>query len=269
MPEVDPLEECRTRLSHWAKTGELRGGPGSGLHPGQVMGHPFYGNAAGPASTSGGGVAAAQGNLAGMSGVAFERPDGPVTDTERLAAAIDELGPDEDLDLCEFEDNHTPSGGQGTDLFCSVEGAPAQSRLPKLRGVPRPGTKAAKLKPAARAAVTGAEIVDLGPHFLAHLKATAKVESVTVPTNQLRPTQARLSGYKVRLMRQAMKGAAFKPAPVLVSDEHYVVDGHHRWVSAIANGEKAIAVERVNQPILKVLKAEQVWAEAFGLEQAF
>jgi hypothetical protein len=180
-----------------------------------------------------------------------------------MANELDSLGADDTADLCEFEE------GEGTNLFCSVEGAPAQSRLPKLRGVPKPGTPAAQLKPAQRAAKPGQDIVDLGPAFLAHLKTTAKVESVTLPANQIRPTQVRLSGYRLKLMRQAMKASSYKPEAITVSEEGYIADGHHRWATLVANGAKAVAVERVNQPILKLLKREQEWADSQGLEQPF
>jgi hypothetical protein len=259
MTELDPLVEARARLAHWVLTGELRGGPGSGDLPG----HPYRGGGpkGGRHGNATGGVAAASGRLNGMTGPAFERPDGAVTDTARLASAIDDLGPNEDLDLAEFEEGDS-------NLFASVEGAPAQSRLPKLKGVPKPGTPAAKLAPAQRAK-DGKTIVDLGPALLAHFKATAKVVAATVPADQLRPTDLSLSGYRLRAMKQAIQNGSYKPTPILISDENYILDGHTRWAAQVALGVKNLAVERVNLPVLKALKSEQQFAEEQGLEQPF
>ena len=66
----------------------------------------------------------------------------------------------------------------------------------------------------------------------------------------------------------------FDPAknPVFVSNDHYVVDGHHRWAAVVGRdaedgvlGDKPMNVIRVDAPISEVLHIANAWSEKFGI----
>jgi predicted ABC-type ATPase len=104
------------------------------------------------------------------------------------------------------------------------------------------------------------------PKFLAEMKAQGvKVEKVKVSPSALHPVQGEIDG--------AMSGTMlpFKPEltegnPIMVSNDGYVLDGHHRWAAAVAEehrtpGGITMTAYRVDLPIDELLKRTAAWNE--------
>lgn len=51
--------------------------------------------------------------------------------------------------------------------------------------------------------------------------------------------------------------------PIMVSEDGYVVDGHHRWLAALNAGKK-ISVYRISAPIKEILKKIEGYPKVFS-----
>lgn len=89
-------------------------------------------------------------------------------------------------------------------------------------------------------------------HFLEHMKEHG-VESTygRVQPDVLTATQGEFNKKKITEIIQSMKNKTYDEAPILVSDDQYVIDGHHRWLAHL-NEQKPIAVHRLDANINQV-----------------
>lgn len=75
-------------------------------------------------------------------------------------------------------------------------------------------------------------------------------KEIKVHPNDLKSTQSEFDLDKVRLMMLE----PFKPqTDIIISNDNYILDGHHRWLVAF-NKNKRIAVLQVDLPILELMR---------------
>lgn len=175
-----------------------------------------------------------------------------------------------DYDLCNVS-------VAGSNLFCGdklrsaeyPEGVPRLA-MPQLGGKPEPGSEADKLP---RNPWDPSE-VDGAAHFVAHLQGIGmKTSTEVMPASKLKASQRELVGPKVAGM---ILDRTFEPAknPIFISNDNYVVDGHHRWAAVLGRdaednklGDLMMNVVRVNAPISEVLQIANAWSKKFGIKQ--
>jgi len=100
-------------------------------------------------------------------------------------------------------------------------------------------------------------------------------EPQEVPADQLKATQTELVGAKVAGMTKVLETEPNHPkitAPIYVSNDGYVLDGHHRWAavtsSAVASGKPAMMNIRViDMPIKDLVKISNEFADQIGIQQ--
>lgn len=158
-----------------------------------------------------------------------------------------------------------------TNLFCKDNKGVVRAKMPQLKGEAAEGTEAAKI-----AEKTGEKEVDGEDAFKKYLKDSGvKMTTKTVPAETLKSTQSELVGVKVAGMTEALKKDPNHPAitaPIFVSKDGYVLDGHHRWAAHVglqmAKGKDVtMPVVEVDMDIEKLLKESNKWASDFGIAQ--
>lgn len=81
-------------------------------------------------------------------------------------------------------------------------------------------------------------------------KSDVEFKEVRVHPNELKATQSEFDLDKVRLMMLQ----PFNPrTDIIISNDNYILDGHHRWIVAF-NKNKKMTVLQVNLPILELLR---------------
>jgi hypothetical protein len=141
--------------------------------------------------------------------------------------------------------------------------------MPQFKGKPQPGT------PAAEMAVDKNGEVDTEPLFKKMLEEKGiKVVQTEVPSDKLKATQSELVGAKVVGMMEALEENPEHPsitAPIYVSRDGFVVDGHHRWAAIAAfnakNPDKQIPmkVQVIDQDIKDAIPMCNKFAEEQGV----
>ena len=152
-----------------------------------------------------------------------------------------------DLNLCRISVPHT-------NLFCAGNKGIERLKMPQLSGKPIPGSKADAF-PKDKSGE-----VDLGPAFIEHLRSKGiSVTNERIEPQFLHASQSELDGSKVSGMYGAIHEGQLTEAPIFVSKDDYVVDGHHRWAANIAAAyddgvaDEQIPVHRVDMPIIDIL----------------
>jgi hypothetical protein len=117
----------------------------------------------------------------------------------------------------------------GTNLYCDDNLGIPREEMPQFKGKPQPGTPAEKMPKDQNGEV------DTEPLFRAMLgKNRIKTVETELPSDRLKATQNELVGAKVAGMTAALEKDPNNPgitAPIYVSRDGYVVDGHHRWAA--------------------------------------
>lgn len=169
-----------------------------------------------------------------------------------------------DYDLCQVS---IP----GTNLFCAVNKDIPRAQMPQLKGRPEPGSPAADMPKD-----KGGE-VDTEPAFRAALeKKGIKMVEKSVPAATLKATQSQLVGSKVAGMCAALKKDPNNPgitAPIFVSKDGYVLDGHHRWAAVVGlqmakGGTDPVEMKtvQVDMSIEDLLKFSNEFCEDIGIK---
>lgn len=155
--------------------------------------------------------------------VRLNQPDEVSTILDRLAMAT-KKGEKSLFDLCKVSVTLT-------NLFCRENKGIPRAHMPQLKGKAAPGSLAAAKGGA------GNE-VDVEPEFVEALrKAGISITPKRVMASHLRASQEELDGRKVVGMAEAIregKGAHIADTPIYVSQDGYVIDGHHRWAALVA-----------------------------------
>lgn len=159
----------------------------------------------------------------------------------------------------------------GTNLYCKGNKGIPREDMPQFKGYAKPGSIADKLPKD-----NGGE-VDTEAQFKVLLKrnGVAVSEPQSVPADQLKATQTELVGAKVAGMTKALETEPNHPkitAPIYVSNDGYVLDGHHRWAAvtsaAVASGQPAMMNVRViDMPIKELVKISNDFADQIGIQQ--
>jgi len=159
----------------------------------------------------------------------------------------------------------------GTNLYCDGNIGIPREDMPQFKGTPEPGSPADKLPR------DSSGEVDTEEFFKEMLnKQGIKVsEPANVPADRLKATQSELVGVKVAGMVGVLEDPNHPAygkitAPIYVSNDGYVLDGHHRWAAIVAHNaahpDKQIPmqVRVVDEPIRPLVKRSNACAEAMG-----
>jgi hypothetical protein len=155
-----------------------------------------------------------------------------------------------------------------TNLYCSGNAGIPREEMPQFKGKPTPGSPASKMS------LSASGEVDTEPLFKKMLKEKGvKVVATEVPSDALKATQSELVGSKVAGMTKALESDPNHPAitaPIYVSRDGYVVDGHHRWAAvtsaAIAAGKPAnMKVIVIDMDIKELIPLANNFAEEIGV----
>jgi hypothetical protein len=155
-----------------------------------------------------------------------------------------------------------------TNLYCSGNAGIPREEMPQFKGKPTPGSPASKMKTDASGEV------DTEPMFKKMLKEKGiKTIETEIPSDSLKATQSELVGSKVAGMAKALEKDPNHPAitaPIYVSRDGYVVDGHHRWAAvtsnAVRDGRPAnMRVIVIDMDIKDVIPLSNKFAEEIGV----
>jgi len=160
----------------------------------------------------------------------------------------------------------------GTNLYCDGNKGIERGDMPQFKGTPQPGSPADKLPKDENGEA------DTEEFFKQMLnKQGIKVsEPTAVPPDRLKATQSELVGVKVAGMSKVLDDPnhpAYEKitAPIYVSNDGYVLDGHHRWAAVVAhnaaNPDKQIPmnVRVIDEPIEPLVKRSNAFAEKMGI----
>ena len=155
------------------------------------------------------------------------------TDISKISKMLDDAKakgePAPDINLCDIT---IP----GTNLYCDDNKGIPREEMPQFKGKAVEGSRAAGME------TDKDGEVDTEPVFREMLKEkNIKVLQTEVPADKLKATQKDLVGGKVIGMMGALEKDPNHPkitAPIYVSRDGYVIDGHHRWAAIVAHNAK-------------------------------
>ena len=157
----------------------------------------------------------------------------------------------------------------GTNLYCDGNKNIKREAMPQFKGKPLPNTPAAKMQ------LNKDGEVDTEPMFRKMLDEKGiKVTQEEVPVESLKATQNELVGQKVLGMEGALEENPEHPAitaPIYVSKDGYVVDGHHRWAAVTSYNLKhpdkpiPMKVMIIDDTIDNVIPMANKFAEDIGI----
>lgn len=159
---------------------------------------------------------------------------------------------------------------KGTNLFCAESKNVPRVKMPQLTGHPIAGSLADSLPKDKRGNV------DLSSAFRDHLTKGLgiKVTDTTAKASHLRASQNELNGAKVAGIFQARHEGTYDEAPLWTSRDNYIIDGHHRWASVVADGigegqdDLDIPITQADIGITDMLAEANAFAKKWGIAQA-
>jgi hypothetical protein len=160
----------------------------------------------------------------------------------------------------------------GTNLYCDGNKGIERGDMPQFKGTPQPGSPADKLPKDENGEA------DTEEFFKQMLnKQGIKVsEPTAVPPDRLKATQSELVGVKVAGMSKVLDDPNHPAygkitAPIYVSNDGYVLDGHHRWAAVVAHNaanpknQIPMNVRVIDEPIEPLVKRSNSFAEKMGI----
>ena len=159
----------------------------------------------------------------------------------------------------------------GTNLFCGGNLGVPRLKMPQFKGTTRSGSIADKLPKDEKGQVDADEL------FLKHLqKSGVKVLGGTVPADRLKSTQNQLIGPKIAGMAKVLEKDPkhkFLTAPIYISRDGYILDGHHRWGANVAVSMRTgkpmrMKVNIIDKDIKDLLPLANKFADKIGINQA-
>ena len=157
----------------------------------------------------------------------------------------------------------------GTNLYCDDNLGIPRDEMPQFKGNAAPGSRAAGMEADASGEV------DTEPVFREMLAQKGiKTLQTEVPADKLKATQKDLVGAKVVGMMGALEKDPNHPkitAPIYVSRDGYVIDGHHRWAAVVAynaqNPDKQIQMKTtvLDMDIKDAIPMANKFAEDMGI----
>ena len=161
----------------------------------------------------------------------------------------------------------------GTNLYCDGNKGIERGDMPQFKGTPQPGSPADKLSKDENGEA------DTEEFFKQMLnKQGIKVsEPTAVPPDRLKATQSELVGVKVAGMSKVLDDPNHPAygkitAPIYVSNDGYVLDGHHRWAAVVAHNaanpknQIPMNVRVIDEPIIPLVKRSNAFAEKMGIK---
>ena len=160
----------------------------------------------------------------------------------------------------------------GSNIYCEDNLGIDRNDMPQFKGDARPGSPASKLPKNKNGEVDGEA-------FFKELlvKDGIKVDGPhDVPPDRLKATQKNMVGDKVAGMYKGLEENPNDPgltAPIYVSNDGYVLDGHHRWAAIVAynakNPDKPIPmkVNIIDEPIKPLVNRANKYADHIGIEK--
>lgn len=101
------------------------------------------------------------------------------------------------------------------------------------------------------------------PKFYDELRAKGvKVKDANIIPTKLHPTQDELDGVGIGKMLDTFDPEQVRKAPLVVSKDNYVLDGHHRWAVWIAKHLGALPITRVDLPMSELLEGARLFNAA-------
>lgn len=184
---------------------------------------------------------------------------GKLQEMVKEAEALGEQAPN--FDLCKVS-------VKGSNLFCSESLGIDRVNMPQLSGKAREGSVAASM-------LNEKGEADIKQAFVDHLvDRGVAVTPGQEMASYLRATQRELVGAKVAGMASAYRTGTFNPGadPIIISNDNYVLDGHHRWASLVAvdlednvAGDIPMNVIRVDMSITELLPLANDFANEMGI----
>jgi hypothetical protein len=161
----------------------------------------------------------------------------------------------------------------GTNLYCDGNKGIERAEMPQFKGTPAPGTPGSRLPKDKNGEV------DTEKFFAKMLenKGIKVSEPVSVNPDKLKATQSELVGVKVAQMAKVLDDPnhpAYKVItdPIYVSNDGYVLDGHHRWAAVVAHNaahpenQIPMKIRVVNAPIVPLVHQANQFAERMGIK---
>jgi len=160
----------------------------------------------------------------------------------------------------------------GTNLYCSGNKGIPREDMPQFKGTPVPGSPADKLPKD----VNGEADTEALFKEMLQKENVSVSEPTPVSPDRLKATQSELVGVKVAGMSKVLEDPnhpAYKAitAPIYVSNDGYVLDGHHRWAAIVAhnaanpNNQIPMNVRVIDEPIEPLVKRSNSFAEKMGI----
>ena len=163
----------------------------------------------------------------------------------------------------------------GTNLFCDGNKGITRDKMPQFKGKPEEGSQAWNEleagKKSGKYKETDTEVE--GEPFFRQLLADRdiKVTDAQIAADSLKATQSELVGDKVMGMKSVLDKGPEHPsykkitAPIFVSKDGYVVDGHHRWAAITAHN-----IENPDNPLpMNVMIIDKDIDEAIDISNEF
>jgi hypothetical protein len=159
----------------------------------------------------------------------------------------------------------------GTNLYCDGNKGIPREDMPQFKGTPEPGSPADKL-PKDKSGEADTE------EFFKQMLEKQGIgvsKPYSVPPDRLKATQSELVGVKVAGMSKALEENPQNSAitaPIYVSNDGYVLDGHHRWAAVVAYNARhpkqqiPMNVRVIDEPIIPLVKRSNSFAEAIGIK---
>ena len=169
----------------------------------------------------------------------------------------------------------------GTNLYCDGNKNIPRDQMPQFRGKPEPGSEADKMPRDKNGEVETSQIFDQ----MLEKEGIGISEPTAVPADSLKATQSELVGPKVVGMMGVLEKDCNSQEcdekskqdyknitdPIYVSNDGYVVDGHHRWAAIVShnvkNPDKQIPmnVRVIDDKIDKVIPKANKFAQDIGI----
>jgi hypothetical protein len=158
----------------------------------------------------------------------------------------------------------------GTNLYCDGNKGIPREDMPQFKGTPEPGSIADKLPKDASGEADTEEFFKK----MLEKQGINVSEPAAVQPDKLKATQSELVGVKVAGMSKALEDNPQHPkitAPIYVSNDGYVLDGHHRWAAVVAynasHPDKQIPmnIRVIDEPIVPLVKRSNKFAEEIGI----
>lgn len=157
-----------------------------------------------------------------------------------------------------------------TNLFCKVNKGIRRIKMPQLVGVPRPGSKADLLPHNEQGQVDAIE------QFKEFLQDHGYILTFKrIPAEDLKATQNEIIGTKAAALWWVLKKNPQDPgirAPIFISEDNYILDGHHRWAAVVGIdfedgqlGNVYMNTIQVNAPIEELVGLANTFVDEFGI----